>query len=220
MLPRRTLEVVQVYRKNWPYQHCWALPGGFSKPGETLEETARRELYTETGMNDIYLEPLANYSAPGRDPRGWVISSAYFALIPGDPPEVHGGDDAELALWFPVADVLKWQQGDPHGDNAHGQFIAFDHPEIIRDALIAMRHKLHTTLVVKELLPDRFTLAELYQVIRVIDDSFSEERPNFIRKLLQRRIVQETGTFDDRFSQRAAKQYRFTGDMPSLSLYQ
>ena len=98
--------------------------------------------------------------------------------------------------------------------------LAFDHHLVLNDALKALRANLHTSLVARELLPESFTFAELYQVIQVIDPSFSEERPNFMRKLLQRYILEETGLLDDRYSQRAARQYRFTGEKPPLSVYQ
>lgn len=220
MLPERSLEILLVRRGGYPYQYCWALPGGFAKPGETIEGAARRELAAETGLSDVYVEFLALYDEPDRDPRGWIVAATYFALIKGDPPPVRGADDAADAQWFPVETVLQWPKGAQEGNAADVTALAFDHREMIHDAMAALRRKLHTTLVAQELLPETFTLAELYQVIQVIDPSFSEERPNFMRKLLQRNMIEETEGTDDRYSQRPARLYRFTRTVPPLSIYQ
>lgn len=220
MLPERTLEVLLVRRGGAPYQHCWALPGGFSKPGERIQDAARRELESETGLTNVYTEFLGLYDEPNRDPRGWVIAATYFALVKGNPPAVIGGDDAYDAGWVPVDTVLQWPKGKVTDNAPDVSALAFDHRTMIEDALGALRRKLHTSLVARELLPESFTLAELYQVIQVIDPSFSEERPNFMRKLLQRHLLEQTGTFDDRYSQRPARLYRFTGQKPPLSIYQ
>ena len=220
MLPDRTLEILLVRRGRPPYQGCWALPGGFSRPGETIEEAARRELASETGLSDVYLECLRLYDDPSRDPRGWIVAAAFFALVKGNPPPLTAADDAADAQWFAVEAVLQWPQGAADGQAAEVITLAFDHRSIIHDALAALRHKLHRTLVAQELLPQTFTLAELFQIIQVIDPEFSEERPNFMRKLLQRHILEETGGTDDRYSQRPARQYRFTGYLPPQSIYQ
>lgn len=217
MLPERTLEILLVRRGGYPYQHCWALPGGFSKPGETIHDTARRELAMETGLTNVYVELLGLYDQPKRGPRAWVVAATYFALVKGDPPSVSGGDDAQ---WFPVDAVLQWPRGMVDTNVVDAAALAFDHGAMIHDALKALRTKVHTSLIARELLPESFTLAELYQVIQVIDPHFSEARPNFMRKLLQRHILEETGDLDDRYSQRPARVYQFTGEEPLLSIYQ
>lgn len=121
MLPDRTFEILLVRRGGYPYQHCWALPGGFSHPGERLLDTARRELQEETGLANVYVESLGLYDAPQRDPRGWVISSAYYALVKGQPPAVAGGDDADDAQWVPVDAVLAWPEGQIEGNTPDGR---------------------------------------------------------------------------------------------------
>lgn len=81
----------------------WALPGGFVRPNETTEQAAVRELCEETGVEDIYLEQLYTFSDIGRDPRTWVISCSYMALINSDKLELKAGDDAADAAWFKVS---------------------------------------------------------------------------------------------------------------------
>lgn len=88
----------------------WALPGGFVLLNETTEQAAVRELCEETGVEDIYLEQLYTFSDIGRDPRTWVISCSYMALINNDKLELKAGDDAADAAWFKVSYLLLREQ--------------------------------------------------------------------------------------------------------------
>ena len=83
-----------------PYLGCWALPGGFVRPDETTEAAARRELKEETGVDHVYLEQLYTFSEPERDPRTWVMSCSYMALIDSSKVRVKAEDDADQAVWF------------------------------------------------------------------------------------------------------------------------
>lgn len=94
-------ELLLIRRGGHPYLGKWALPGGFSMETESVSETATRELREETGLTDIPLEPVGLFSAPGRDPRTWVMSEAYVAKLGGD-IEAAAGDDADDAAWFAV----------------------------------------------------------------------------------------------------------------------
>jgi len=127
--------LLMVCRRNHPFLHHWALPGGFANAKEETMETARRELYEETGVRADSLTLLNVYSAPNRDPRGWVVSVAYLKEISEKEITVKAGDDALKAEWFHVTlnnneltlqnDSLTLQEED----------LAFDHAGIIRDAL-------------------------------------------------------------------------------------
>ncbi|MFD1722611.1 NUDIX domain-containing protein [Amnibacterium endophyticum] len=126
-----TDHVLLVRRGGEPFAGRWAFPGGFVEPDEILEDGARRELEEETGLHlDVPLAQLGAYGAPGRDPRGRVVSVAWWARLTtvdaaAALPAVSGGDDAADAHWVPVAQVL--------ADDA----LAFDHAGILRDALAA-----------------------------------------------------------------------------------
>ena len=99
------LHVLLVRRAAPPFAGRHAIPGGFVHEAESLEAAARRELAEETGVHDVYLEQLYTFGDPGRDPRGRVITVAYFALIASDETPLRAGTDAAEARWFPVARV-------------------------------------------------------------------------------------------------------------------
>ncbi|MCI8649793.1 MAG: NUDIX hydrolase [Anaerotruncus sp.] len=99
-LPEKRLRVLLIQRGGHPYLGCWALPGGFVRPNETIGQAAQRELYEETGVSQVYLEQLYTFSDPNRDPRTWVMSCAYLALIDSAQIHLRPGDDADNAAWF------------------------------------------------------------------------------------------------------------------------
>ncbi|CAG7645312.1 NUDIX domain-containing protein [Paenibacillus allorhizosphaerae] len=214
-LPVRELQVMLIQRKSWPYEGQWALPGGFCKESESMYECARRELQEETGVMDVHMEYLNVYSKPGRDPRGWIISHAFFALVQEKRLAARRADDdaADVRL-FSVEEALCME-------------LAFDHREILTDALHKIRDKMLTTTIAKQFLPEEFTISELYQVIQTVVPDFEEK--NFIRKVTstqsRKGIIEEVRDrqgelkLSNRYSQRAAQLYRFTDLTPQLSIY-
>lgn len=214
-LPVRQLQVLLIQRKKWPFEGQWALPGGFCNESESLYECARRELQEETGVADVHMEYLNVYSEPGRDPRGWIISHAFCALVHERwLADRRADDDAADVRLFPVEEALRME-------------LAFDHRVILADALQRIREKMLTTTIAKEFLPEEFTMSELYQVIRTVVPEFEER--NFLRKITSTRsrkgIIEEVRSEDgrpklsNRYSQRAAQLYRFTDLVPQLSIY-
>lgn len=101
--PEQKLKLLLIKRASYPYKNNWALPGGFCRQGESTPETAKRELYEETGIKDAYLRPFDIFSEPDRDPRGWIISHAFLTLIDGEKYRVRAGSDAWEAGWFSVS---------------------------------------------------------------------------------------------------------------------
>ena len=171
------LHVLLVQRAEKPFSGMWALPGGFVKMEEALDEAAYRELEEETGLQQAYLEQLYTYGDPKRDPRGRVVTVAYFALIPADAPILtEGSSEVSKAGWFPIERLPR---------------LAFDHAEIISYALRRLRYKLEYTAAGFELLPDEFTLSEIQHTYELILGEKLDKR-NFRRRILEAGIIEPT----------------------------
>lgn len=99
-MPKRNMKILMIRRGNYPYKDCFALPGGFCRKDEDVYETARRELYEETNVTNAYLQPVGIFGAVGRDPRGWVVSHTFMALMDGEKCSLRAGTDAWEAHWF------------------------------------------------------------------------------------------------------------------------
>jgi len=166
------LQVLLIRRGIAPYRGRWALPGGFVRPDEDLEQTARRELAEETGLSSdrIHLEQVATYGAPDRDPRGRVVSVAYLALVP-DLPAPIAGTDAASASWVSAGEVL----ADP------GR-LAFDHHRILSDGVERARAKLEYSPLAAAFCPPEFTISELRGVYEAVWGTPLDPR-NFHRKV-------------------------------------
>lgn len=102
MLPKKSLKLLLVCRKSHPHKGKWALPGGFCRRGEDITETARRELFEETGLQNAYLSLFGSFGEADRDPRGWVISNAFLALTDARRHPLCAGTDATEAAWFTI----------------------------------------------------------------------------------------------------------------------
>ena len=103
------MELLLIRRGGHPFLGKWALPGGFSEPGETVDETAARELREETNLADLPLTPFGFFSTPGRDKRAWTMSEGFAAVLPQDAPAPVAGDDARETGWFQVGS--RWADG-------------------------------------------------------------------------------------------------------------
>ena len=176
-----------------PFEGKWALPGGFVRVDETLEEAARRELEEETGLRKIFLEQLYTFSAVDRDPRERVVSVAYYALVNLSDHKVQAATDARDAAWFAVHDVPS---------------LAFDHSEILQAALDRLRSKLRTQPIGFELLPKKFTLSQLQYLYEQVLERELDKR-NFRKRVLAMDLLIETDEVEQDVAHRAARLYRF-----------
>ena len=159
-MPDGSLRILLIRRGGHPFLGRWALPGGFANKNEATEQTAVRELEEETGLSGLEISLVGFYSKPGRDPRGWTVSAAYAAVIPEERAgEVRAGDDAAQAAWFTVSadaetGTLQFTYPDAADDpdgagtvpeklvpDDRGCLLAFDHDEIVGDALRAVSAK-------------------------------------------------------------------------------
>jgi 8-oxo-dGTP diphosphatase len=172
------LKALLIRRAAAPYKGKWAIPGGFVRLTEGLDEAALRELEEETGVREVYLEQLYTFGAPRRDPRGRVVTVAYFALVPDD-VQPRAGDDAAEAAWHSMYNLPD---------------LAFDHAEILKYALQRLRYKLEYTSVGFELLPNEFTLTDLQTAYEIVLGESLDKR-NFRRRILEAGILVETNRY-------------------------
>src|SRR5580692_2475868 len=101
------LKVLLIERALEPFKGKWALPGGFVRVEETIDDAARRELEEEAGLKDVFLEQLYTFGTVNRDPRERVVSVAHFALVKMSDHRAKAATDAADAKWFPVSKVPK-----------------------------------------------------------------------------------------------------------------
>ena len=119
-------KVLLIQRGDNPFKGCWAFPGGFMNMDETTEQCAIRELEEETGLKVSDIHQIGAYSKVDRDPRGRTVTVAYLSVI-DKPLPVTGQDDAAKAEWWPLSSL---------------PILAFDHDEIISDAIAIYKNLL------------------------------------------------------------------------------
>lgn len=187
------LQVLLIQRDLPPFEGDWALPGGFVRLDETLDEAARRELSEETGIKNVFLEQLYTIGTVNRDPRERVVTVAYYALVNLSDHRVQAATDARKAAWFAVDDVPS---------------LAFDHEEILEMAHERLRGKVRYQPIGFELLPPKFTLRQIQHLYEVILDRPLDKR-NFRKKILSMGILVELDEVETDVAHRAARLYQF-----------
>jgi ADP-ribose pyrophosphatase YjhB (NUDIX family) len=225
---KKHLSILLIKRGEFPYKSKWALPGGFLKMDETMEECAARELLSETGLKPDSLFHIGVFSDINRDPRGRIVSNAYASIVTDGYKNIKGGDDAVEARWFDVylkVGNMKLSLKLVSGDielNASGDIcvsddgivshkitdtdLAFDHADIISTAVFRLRRKVEGFgSMLFKFLPEEFTLSELQSVCEIISDR-TELTPNFRRVALYH--VERTGKKVAGAGHRPAELYR------------
>jgi len=192
-LDEADLKVLLIQRKLPPFQHAWALPGGFVRLDETIDEAAQRELREEAGVSDVYLEQLYTFGTLDRDPRERVVTVAYYALAKLGDHRIRAATDAMGVGWFGLDDLPK---------------LAFDHSEIVTGAHERLRGKVRYAPIGFELLPARFSLTQLQRLYEIILGTALDKR-NFRKKILAMDLLVETDEFEQGVRHRAARLYRF-----------
>ena len=192
-LDETDLKVLLIQRKLAPFQHAWALPGGFVRLDEELDAAARRELEEEAGVSDVYLEQLYTVGTLGRDPRERVVTVAYYALAKLSDHRIRAATDAMGVGWFSLDDLPK---------------LAFDHREIVEHAVLRLRGKVRYAPIGFELLPPRFSLTQLQKLYEMVLGTGLDKR-NFRKKMLAMDLLVETDEVEQGVRHRAARLYRF-----------
>ncbi|MBQ4283980.1 MAG: NUDIX hydrolase [Lachnospira sp.] len=139
-LQKKSLKVLLIKRASYPYKDCWALPGGFLRPGEDVIANATRELFEETGVSDAYLQLVGTYGEKGRDPRGWIVSNTFMALVDGNKCTPRAGTDAWEARWFSV-ELIK---GDAENSSTVNYTLRFINEETGQELVAELQeHKVY-----------------------------------------------------------------------------
>lgn len=227
--PVQNLCILLIKRGQPPFKDCWALPGGFLKKNETVEECAFRELKEETNLVPEAMLRINTFSKPGRDPRGWIISNAFASISCEEDVKIAGNSDAADAKWFDVnfnqnengeyilklvcKDVLlsaKLEKvpskvGEFRFEIQETNGISFDHAAIIAEALETLKKEAKDIEFVFSFLPEKFTLSMLQHVHETLM-GISHLTPNFRRKIAE--YVEETDEYTEGVGHRPARLFR------------
>lgn len=186
------LNLLLIKRGGEPFKNSWALPGGFVRIDESIDDCAKRELAEEAGLENVYLEQLYTFGAPERDPRERVISVAYYTLTPSEDLELKAGTDATAAEWFPIEKLPE---------------LAFDHQDIIKLARERLAAKMEYSTIGLQFMPEEFTLSQL-QVVYEQAIGRELDKRNFRKWILSLNLIEETGKKFSRGAHRPAMLYR------------
>jgi 8-oxo-dGTP diphosphatase len=172
----KSLRILLIERGVEPFKGSWALPGGFVRIDETVEEAAIRELQEETNVKGVYMSQLAVFSKVDRDPRERVITVAFFALVKPSDHDVIGGDDAASARWFGIDDYPS---------------LVFDHEQIVRAAFSQLQRNFRAGNVGLELFEDKFSMSQLYTLHSLVTQKEIDRR-NFYKKMTSNEYIEPT----------------------------
>jgi ADP-ribose pyrophosphatase YjhB (NUDIX family) len=175
------LQVLTVRRAEHPFKDMWSLVGGFIDidNDQDLESTAKRKLEEKTGVKTPYLEQFGTIGNKWRDPRGWSLTTVYFALIPADHVHLRAGKGSVEIKWSKVVEGKIKEK------------LAFDHGEILKKCTGRLQSKLLYTSLPLYLMPKEFTLGELQKAYEVILDKKVDHK-SFRRRMLNADILRET----------------------------
>lgn len=203
------LHAVVAKRREHPAKGAWALPGGFVGIAEPLDAAAVRVLSVKGGVEDVYLEQLYTFGAPGRDPRTRVISVAYYALV--HPGELREGGLPEGAVLARLNVPWDGQHGGAiNASHPDGTLLelAFDHADMLGLVVQRLRGKLNYASIGFELLPDVFTLRQLQDVHETVL-GLTLNKDSFRRRMLASGSLVTTGRHEADVGHRPAALYRF-----------
>lgn len=187
------ISVLLIGRKYEPFKGKWAIPGGFVLNQESLEEAVERELHEETGVKINYLEQLYTFGQPDRDPRGRVVSVAYFGLVRPTSYKLLASSDAEKAQWFNIDNLPE---------------LSFDHKMIIEMAIKRLQSKITYQPIGFELLDKKFPFSDLEKLYTTLLGR-AVDRRNFRKKIVGLNILDELEEKVSKGSGRPANLFQF-----------
>jgi 8-oxo-dGTP diphosphatase len=190
------LQVLLVQREDYPFKHKWSLVGGFIdlENDLMLEDSAKRKLAEKTGVKTPYLEQCCTIGNKNRDPRGWSVTTVYFALLSHEKITLQAGKGAIDIKWCPIT------------KEGITEALAFDHNDILTLAIERLRNKVLYTSLPAYLMPEKFTLRDLQTTYEIILDRQLEVK-SFRRRIAKAHILEETQE-KRQLAKRPAKLYR------------
>ena len=187
------ISVLLIKRKYTPFKEQWAIPGGFVANNESLEDAVERELFEETGIKINYLEQLYTFGKPDRDPRGRVVSIAYFGLVRPNAFKIYASTDAEQVQWFNVNELPK---------------LSFDHKKILNTAIERLQSKITYEPIGFELLDKKFPFSDLEKLYTTLLGREIDRR-NFRKKMVGLNVLDELAEKVSKGSGRPANLFQF-----------
>jgi 8-oxo-dGTP diphosphatase len=190
---KNELDILLVQHAEGISKGKWALPGGWIKYSESIDESATRILSELTGVSNIYLEQLKAFGGVKRYPTKRVITLAYFALVKPENYTLHPGFTAADAKWFKISEVPA---------------LPYDHNQILHEGISFLKHKVRHEPVGFNLIPKKFTLLQLQELYEAILDK-KLDKPNFRRKIMKMNFLEPCKEKETAVSHRAASLFRF-----------
>tara|TARA_R110001592_G_scaffold185845_1_gene430007 strand:- start:2889 stop:3566 length:678 start_codon:yes stop_codon:yes gene_type:complete len=187
------ISVLLIKRKYDPFKGQWAIPGGFVLNDESLEAAVERELFEETGIKINYLEQLYTFGKPDRDPRGRVVSIAYFGLVRPNTFKIVAATDAEQVQWFHINELPE---------------LSFDHKNILDAAIKRLQGKITYEPIGFELLDKKFPFSDLEKVYATLLGR-AVDRRNFRKKIVGLNVLDELDEKASKGSGRPANLFQF-----------
>ncbi|MEY2923972.1 MAG: hypothetical protein RLZZ337_512 [Bacteroidota bacterium] len=187
------LRVLLIERGAEPFEGYWALPGDLVGLDVNLFDSANKVLYDLTSLDDVFLEQFQAFGAVNRHPAGRVATVGYYALVETEKHNPIASAWAKRTKWFPVDDLPK---------------LAFDHKEILEMGIVTLKRRVRYRPVGFELLPEKFTLADLQQLYEAIL-GYQFDKPNFRKKIQSMDLLIPLDEIQKNVSHRPAKLFKF-----------
>jgi len=190
---KHELDILLVQHAEGISKGKWALPGGWIKYNEGIDDAASRILKDLTGVSNLYLEQLRAFGDVDRYPARRVITFAYYALVKPENYTLMPGFTAADARWFKLSEVPS---------------MPYDHNAILEAGLAHLKHKVRHEPIGFNLLPKKFTLLQLQELYEAILEK-QLDKPNFRRKLMNMNLLEDCNEKERDVSHRAANLYKF-----------
>ena len=201
---RGVCKVLLIQRNNEPFKGKWALVGGALYNNETLEEGIKREIKEKTNIDGIQLIPSKNYSEVNRSPLMRMIAVSYIGIIDIKKANLITKTlKTDNAIWFSIDDIPD---------------MAYDHNDILNDAIALLKTKIVSSDILKDLYPDGFTLPEIQKVYEAILDKELDRR-NFRKKMLGLGLIVDTNRTSRFEGNKPAKLYCFKNKIDSKNVF-